>query len=212
MYLFFLTISSLPLSGAVLLSFTAPLFIPLVAYAWLGEPITRRIRIGVWMGFAGIVLILKPGTAIFQPIACAGIAAGMLVAIAHVSIRRMSDTEPPARIVFYFCLLGTMGACAPLPWTWTAPKAGQTLVLALMAAVALAGQLLVTRGFQVAPVSKVGALLYFNVVFSAFFGWLWWGEALDALTLAGALVIFAAGLITTSGRIPSPVPAPARTD
>jgi drug/metabolite transporter (DMT)-like permease len=208
MYLFFLTIFYMPLTEAVLLSFTAPLFIPLVARIWIGEPITRRIRTGVWVGFVGILLILKPGTSIFQPIAFAGIGAGMLVAVAHVSIRRMSDTEPPARIVFYFCLLATLGSSAPLALTWSTPTGSQALVLFLIAAVALTGQLLVTRGFNVAPVSKVGVLLYFNVAFSALFGWLWWGEGLDALTLVGGLIIFAAGLITTSGRIPSPVPAP----
>jgi drug/metabolite transporter (DMT)-like permease len=212
MYLFFLTISRIALSEAVLLSFTAPLFIPLVARFWIGEPITRRIRAGVWVGFAGILLILKPGTSIFHPIAFAGIGAGMLVAVAHVSIRRMSASEPPARIVFLFCLLGTLGSSAPLAWTWAPPTWPQVLVLTMMAAVALAGQLLVTRGFNVAPVSKVGALLYGNVAFSALFGWLWWGETLDTLTLAGAVIIFAAGLITTSGRIPSPVPTPARID
>ncbi len=200
MYLMFLTIGRLKMAEAVLLSLSAPLFIPLVAHVWIGEFVTRRICLGVCFGFAGILAILKPGMAIFQPVALAGICAGMLIAISQVSIRRMSGTEPPVRIVFYFTLVGSLVSAVPLFWTWREPTFYQSLVLLLLASSALIGQLLLTRGFKMAPASKIGGFIYFNVVFSAIFGWFWWNEALDWLTIVGAILVISASIITIVNR------------
>jgi len=204
MYCFFFTIAHLPLAEAVLLSFTAPLFIPLVARIWIGEPITPRIRLGVWAGFGGILIILKPGMGIFKPLALVGIVAGILVAVSQVSMRRMADTEPPHRIVFYFCLIASFSSAVPLIWEWQPLTVGQTGRLALIAILALASQLLLSRGYNLAPAGRIGALMYCNVAFSALFGWLWWNETVDALTLSGALLVVAAGWMTTSGSRPRP--------
>ena len=204
MYLMFLTIGQLKIAEAVLLSLSAPLFIPIVAHFWIGEFVTRRICVGVWLGFAGILAILKPGMGIFQPVALAGICAGMLIAVSQVSIRRMSDTEPPIRIVFYFTFVGSLVSAVPLFWTWREPTFNQSLVLLLMASLALIGQLLLTRGYNMAPASKVGGFIYFNVIFSALFGWFWWNEALDWLTIVGAILVISASIITISSTSADP--------
>ena len=197
MYCFFYAIDQLQLSEACLLAATAPLFIPVIAYAWIREPVVKKVWRAIIIGFIGIVLILKPGLGVFEPVAMVGLAAGVLAALAMVSIRRMSTSEPTIRIVFYFTVLGTLISAVPLIWTWQSPHPRIWLHLVLIGLLAAVGQILLTRGYSLAPAAQVGPFTYGNVVFATLFGWIFWGEALDALTWAGAVLICMAGIIAT---------------
>ena len=118
MYCFFYALAHLNLAEAMLLNYSAPLFIALIAVLWLGERVTLTLSIALLVGFAGIALILKPDTGIIAPAALIGSGAGLFAGIAMVSIRRMSDSEPPMRIVFYFSLIATLVSAIPLIWHW----------------------------------------------------------------------------------------------
>jgi len=197
MYCFFYVIARLQLSESFLLMSTAPLFIPIIAYVWIHEPVERKVRGAIIIGFIGIILILKPGTGVFQPIAFVGLGAGLTGALAMVSIRRMSSSEPTIRIVFYFTVFGTLISAIPLVWSWQSPKAEIWWLLVLMGLLAAVGQFLLTKGYSLAPAAKVGPFSYSNVVFAMVLGWVLWGESLDFLTWVGAFLICIAGIITT---------------
>lgn len=197
MYCFFYVIAHLRLSESFLLMATAPLFIPIIAYVWLREPVVHKVRGAIVLGFIGIILILKPGMGILQPIAFIGLGAGILGALAMVSIRRMSSSEPTIRIVFYFTVFGTMISAVPLVWWWQPPKPEIWWLLLLMGLLAAVGQFLLTKGYSLAPAAQVGPFTYGNVVFATLLGWIFWGEGLDSLTWIGAFLICLAGVITT---------------
>ncbi len=197
MYCFFYAIAHLRLSEACLLASTAPLFIPVIAYLWIQEPVVQKVRVAIIIGFIGIVLILKPGLGVFQPIAIVGLAAGVFVALAMVSIRRMSTSEPTIRIVFYFTVLSTLISAVPLVWSWQSPQPKIWWLLVLIGLLAAVGQMLLTKGYSLAPAAQVGPFTYGNVVFATVLGWLFWGESLDFMTWAGAFLICIAGIITT---------------
>jgi drug/metabolite transporter (DMT)-like permease len=197
MYCFFYVIGRLQLSESFLLMSTAPLFIPIIAYVWIREPVEHKVRGAIIIGFVGIILILKPGIGVFQPIAFIGLGAGLMGAVAMVSIRRMSSSEPTIRIVFYFTVFGTLISAIPLIWLWQSPKREIWWLLVLMGLLAAVGQFLLTKGYSLAPAAKVGPFSYSNVVFAMFLGWLLWGESLDSLTWIGAFLVCVAGIITT---------------
>jgi drug/metabolite transporter (DMT)-like permease len=197
MYCFFYVIAHLPLSEAFLLMATAPLFIPIIAYLWVHEPVEQKVRGAIIIGFVGIILILKPGIEVFRPVAFIGLGAGLLGALAMVSIRRMSSSEPTIRIVFYFTVFGTLISAMPLFWSWQSPKEEIWWLLVLMGLLAAVGQFLLTKGYSLAPAAKVGPFSYSNVVFAMLLGWVLWGESLDFLTWVGAFLICIAGIITT---------------
>lgn len=197
MYCFFYAIAHMQLSEAYLLIATAPLFIPVIAYVWMREPVTRNVRRAIIIGFFGIVLILRPGVGIFQPVALVGLGAGVLAAIAMVSIRRMSATEPVILIVFYFTVLSTVLSAGPLLWSWRSPPPAIWWLLVFIGLLATIGQFFLTKGYSIAPAAQVGPFAYSNVVFAIFIGWIFWEEALDLLTWAGALLICISGIITT---------------
>lgn len=197
MYCLFYTIAVLQLSEAFLLVSTAPLFIPVIAYAWMREPVAFPVRGAILIGFIGIVLILRPGFGIFQPVALVGLGAGVFAALAMVSIRRMSASEPAIRIVFYFAVLSSVISAGPLAWSWQPPGTevwGLLLLIGLLAAV---GQFLLTKGYSFAPAAQLGPFVYGNIVFAAFIGWVFWGETLDMLTWTGAFLTCIAGIMAS---------------
>jgi drug/metabolite transporter (DMT)-like permease len=70
MYCYFYTLAHMKLAEAVLLSYTSPLIIPVIALVWLHEPMGRRVRTAIVIGFAGVLLLLKPGCQSFSPSPC----------------------------------------------------------------------------------------------------------------------------------------------
>ncbi|MBL7181250.1 MAG: DMT family transporter [Pseudomonadota bacterium] len=197
MYCFFYTIAKLQLSEAFLLVSTAPLFIPMIAYAWMREPVANNVRGAILIGFVGIVMILKPGFGMFQPVAFVGLGSGVFAAVAMVSIRRMSASEPAIRIVFYFAVLSSVMSAGPLFWSWQSPQPEIWWMLVLIGLLATVGQFLLTKGYGFAPAAQVGPFVYANIVFATFVGWIFWGETLDLQTWLGAFLICIAGIVTT---------------
>jgi drug/metabolite transporter (DMT)-like permease len=206
MYCYYYSLSKLPLSEAALLGFTSPLFIPFIAHIWLKELIPLRVAGAVLLGFFGVILILKPGTAVFQPVALVGVCAGCFSALATVTIRRMSVTEPASRIVFYFALIATIVSAVPLTWAWHPAPPARFLPVVMLGIFATTGQFLVTVGYSLAPAAQVGPFMYGVVVFSTLLGWLLWREAFDAVSWIGAILICVAGIIATSKTYTRPRP------
>jgi drug/metabolite transporter (DMT)-like permease len=207
MYCYFYAISRLPLAEAVLLNYSAPLFIPLAALLWIGERFNPRLWWPIGIGFVGIGLILKPGQSLLAPIALIGVSAGIFSALAMAGIRKLTHTEPATRVVFYFSLFATLGSVLPLAWAWQSPPVELWFVLFLIGAISTAAQLLLTRAYAYAPAAQVGPFSYGTVVFAALFGWALWSEIPDTLSAVGALLVVAAGILTirTGGRAAAPV-------
>jgi drug/metabolite transporter (DMT)-like permease len=197
MYCFFIAVKMMRLADAMLLSYTLPIFIPIIEWFWLKEPVSRQTKIAVIVGFIGIALILKPGSGLFQAAGLAGLASGVLAAFAMVGIRRMTVSEPVVRIVFYFTTFGTLVSSVPLAWAWETPDGHLLWALCAMGILAILAQMCLTKGYSLAPAGQVGPFNYGNVVFAALLGWLIWGETLDGLTLAGAVLTCLAGIIAT---------------
>ena len=196
MYCFFYALGRLPLAEAVLLNYSAPLFIPLAALLWVGEGFSRALWWPIAIGFIGIGLILKPGMELFTPTALIGLAAGILSALAMAGIRRLTSTEPAVRIVFYFSLTATLVSAVPMLWAWQTPAPELWLKLLAVGVLASGAQILMTRAYAQAPAAQVGPFSYGIVVFAGLFGWAFWGELPDLLSLSGVLLVIAAGILT----------------
>jgi drug/metabolite transporter (DMT)-like permease len=206
MYCFFFAIGRLHLAEAVLLNYTMPLFLPFIALIWLGEAIPAGIVRAITIGFTGVLLILKPGPGLLASAAPVGLTSGVLAAVAMVSIRRLTRTEPTTRIVFYFSLIATVISTVPLVWSWQTPTSTQWLPLLGSGVFATAGQLLLTRGYGHAPAAIVGPFIYLTVVFAGLFGWGLWREVPDALSFTGMGLVCIAGAMTlrSAGRKVAP--------
>lgn len=195
MYCYFYSIAYLQLGEATLLTYTSPLFTPFIASVWLGEPIPRGIGKIALLGFAGVVLLLKPGLGFLSGAGLIALIAGFLTAVAFVGIRGLSRSEPTIRIVFYFTILASAVSAVPLLWTWETPRLGLWPPLLLMGGLANLGQILLTRAYAHAPAARIGPLSYATVAFAAVFGWAVWGEVPHVFSIFGAALVFAAGVM-----------------
>lgn len=205
MYAFFYAIAQLPLAEAMLLTYSMPLWIPFIAWVWLKEHPAPVVIPAAVLGLLGIALITRPG---LHPVdtfaAIVGALSGLLAACAMVSIRRLTDTEPATRVVFYFALLGTAIASLPLIWAWQTPSPAALALLIAAGTLATLGQIHLTRAYACAPAALVGPFTYVTVLIAAGIGWLIWDERLDRWSLLGAgLVITTCLLVTVAGRRPS---------
>ena len=205
---YFYAIARLRLADAVLLNQSMPLFIPLVERAWLGERIPTRLWGVLLLGFAGLLLILRPGTGVFEPAALVGLASAVLASIAQVGIRRLTRTEPVTRIVFYFGLVASVVSLPPAVYWWNA-LARTWAVLLLMGVFATVGQLTLTRAYVHATAASVGPFLYAGPVFAGLLDWLIWGRLPDALFVVGAIVVIAAATLALRLRATPRSPLPA---
>lgn len=198
MYCFFYAIAHLPLADAMLFTYSAPVFTPLIAHFWLKEPLTRRMLISSLIGLCGVALVAKPSAALFEGEALVGLAASLLAAFAFVSIREMSDSEPATRIVFYFSLFSALFSAIPLSWSWQPLDANQLGWLLGIGLLATASQVIMSRAYGLAPPGLIGPVAYLAIVFAGLIAWLLWGETPDNLSLLGAAFIFAASLLSIS--------------
>jgi drug/metabolite transporter (DMT)-like permease len=195
MYCFFYALSVLPLANAVLLNFTAPLFIPFVAMLWLGERASLRIWTAIIIGFTGVLFILKPGGEIYVRGALTGLASGAFAAVAMVSLRKLSATEPALRVVVYYGVICTLVSLLPAVWSWQAVDLHLLAVLAAAGVFATLGQYLLSRGYGCAPAAQIGPFTYTSVVFAAVYGWLFWQEIPGWGTAGGTLLVAIAGVL-----------------
>jgi len=206
---YFYAIARLRLADAVLLNQSMPLFIPLVERGWLGARIPSRLWGVLALGFVGLLLILRPGTGVFEPAALIGLASAVLASIAQVGIRRLTRTEPVTRIVFYFGLVASAAALPPAVWWWKSPSPATWAVLLLMGVFATVGQLTLTRAYLYAPAARVGPFLYAGPVFAGLLDWLIWGHLPDRLFVLGAVIVVAAATLALRLRGAPPVALPA---
>lgn len=206
MYTLFYAIAHLTLAEALLLNYASPLFIPFIAWAVLAERPPALMIPAALLGLAGVALIVKPAALGLSVAALVGMASGVFAACAMVSLRRISDTEPAQRVVFYFSAIGTLISSIPLWWFGSWPS---LTLLALMVGTGLAatnGQLQLTRAYSHAPAARVGAMGYSAVIFAALLGWLLWGETLDVYSVCGAVLVIGTCVLASWQRAPRSAP------
>lgn len=202
MYCFFYVISKLPLAQAMMVLLLSPFIVPLIAYVWLRERTSAITWLGIMLGFAGVFLAIPMHeTSSNHGLLAVGLLSACLVAVTKTTIRYMSDTEPAARIVFYFSLLTALISFIPVPMDWHELPASTYMAFAAMGLLAAAGQMAMTQAYALAPASDIGIWTYSSVIFAGLFGYIFWSEAVSLGWFAGVAVIFYAGYITSRQRL-----------
>lgn len=200
MYCFFYAIAHLPLADAMVFTYSAPVFTPIIAYFWLKEPLTKRMLAFSVLGLLGVVLVAKPSDAIFGSLSLVGLAASLLAASAFVSIREMSNTEPAYRMVFYFALFSSLISAIPLLWAWQPLNQQQLILLCAAGLLAALAQIIMSRAYSLAPPGLIGPVAYLAIVFAGVFSFFLWDEVPDVASILGAVLIFTASTLAVLWR------------
>ncbi|WP_434624914.1 DMT family transporter [Azospirillum sp. B2RO_4] len=184
----------LPLGDAISLNFAAPLFLTALSVPLLGEKVGIHRWSAVLVGFAGVLIIVRPSGDVLNLGAMLALGGALCTAIAMIAIRQLSRTELPNTIVFYFTLLTTVMTGLSLPVSWITPGPLDLLLLLATGLCGGGGQLMLTRAYSLAPAAVVAPLNYASLLLAVGFGWLLWGEVPTGTMAAGAAVVMASGL------------------
>ncbi len=193
MYLFFLVIATIPLAQATLVLLLAPFLIPIISHFWLKELITPRTIAAIVLGFVGAFIFLNPFGQDIQPMILVAFVAAIFAAWTKTMIRKLSSTESPSKIVFYFSFFATLLSALPMLIRWQPIPSTAWLAILGIGLLAVVGQLAMTRAFSIAPPSQVGVFTYSSVIFAALLGYFIWGEAITGHMFIGVVIIISAG-------------------
>ena len=199
---FFGGLRYLPLAEGTAVSFLAPVFALLLALPVLGERPTRARWLSALGGFAGIVLLVRPGSAVFHPATALLVLAAISNALYQLLTRRLPD-DSPYTTLFYSALVGAAGLTLALPFAelpafaWT-----DGFFLVLLGLLAGIGHWMLIGAFLRAPASLVAPFTYVHMIWATAYGYLVFGQLPDALSTVGMAVIVASGvgLVLHEGR------------
>lgn len=185
MYGFFYAIAHLKLSNAMVFTYSSPIFIPLIAWLFLKEKVTVYMLLAAALGFIGVIFVAKPDNGLFNLLSLVGISASFLAAMAFVTVRALTATEPPERIVFYFCFIGTLISVIPMFWSWRAFTWTEMGFLIAAGILANVSQIFLSNAYKLAPAGQIGPVNYSAIVFAGIWGFVFWGEYPDGFSLVG---------------------------
>ncbi len=191
MMMFFVAISITPLATANALSFTAPLFASVLAMLFLGEAFRWRRWGALAIGFAGTLVILRPGFIEIGTGPMLILAASSLWGIILVVMKALGRSDSPPTMVAYMVVFMTPMSLIPALFHWQWPTWEQLGLLALMGLIGTAGHLTLTQALRLADTAVVVPIDFFKLIWAALFGFLFFAEVPDMFTWIGGVMIFA---------------------
>ncbi|WP_087544070.1 DMT family transporter [Acinetobacter sp. WCHA29] len=195
MYGFFYAIAHLKLSNAMVFTYSSPIFIPVIAWLFLKEKITIAMLCAAGLGFIGVFCVAKPDQGLLNWISVIGIASSLLASMAFVTVRALTQTEPPERIVFYFCLIGSALSVIPMFWVWRTYHVKELLFLIGAGILANVSQIFMSHAYQLAPAGQIAPVNYMAIIFAGIWGFLLWNEVPDLYSVIGFCIILLAILL-----------------
>lgn len=193
--LFFSVLGRLPLAEGTAINFMAPLFLMAMAPWLLHEPHRLHRWLGVLAGFAGMLIVVRPGAQL-DPIGVAlGLATALAFAFFQVATRRVAHDDP-LTTNYYGGLFGTIALTLALPWFWRTPDLNpwQWLLLLSTGITGFLGHWLQAAAYRKSPATLLAPFSYLQIVAAATLGWLVFGQVPGQTTALGMALICLAGL------------------
>ncbi len=190
----FTALAYLPVGEVTAIGFLTPLFATVGAALLLGEIVRWRRWTATLVGFAGALIILRPGLDEVGIGTWLALVAALAMAGATLMIKRLSDREDSGKVVLISLLMQTPIAAVPAFFVWQAPSPQLWLVLMAMGGLGMLGHVTLSRAFAAADASLVMGADFARLVFAVVFGFALFGELIDLWTWIGAAVIFGASL------------------
>jgi len=185
----------MPLADVYAIGYATPLVVSLMAIPLLGERVGWRLWAATLAGFAGVLVMVRPGGDFWQPATLVILAGIVLVALARVMARRLAQVERVDVIVFWLILAHLpVGVAAMLVGSAVWPTLASFTALFAMTALNSVGHLLMTRAYALSPISALGPYEYTTFLWALSFGVLLFHELPGWTTLLGGLIVIAAGL------------------
>ena len=197
MVLWFFSLSLLPLVDATALNFTIPLFVTLGAAVFLGESLRLRRSLATLIGFAGVLIIIRPGFEEVSPLTGAPVLAAAFMAASMLMVKSLSGTERPQTMVLYMNFFMTLLATplALFVWQWPSVEVwGLCVLVGLLGALCHIG---IAKAMTLAQAASLAPLDYARMPVTAVLAFVLFGESPDLWTWVGAGVIIGSSFYIT---------------
>ncbi|MDV7340700.1 DMT family transporter [Terasakiella sp. A23] len=190
----FMGLTLIPISEATALNFTVPLFTTLGAALFLGEKVKSHRWIALCIGFAGTLVIVRPGMQEVQLGTILILASSIFMSCTFLTVKRLSSTDHPATIVFYMGLFMTpmsLVGAAPV-WVW--PEPSHYVWLIGMGFSAAVGHFAMAKAMSCADASVSMPFSFTHMIFASAIAYFFFAESIDLYTWIGAGIIFSSTL------------------
>ncbi|GAB4383899.1 DMT family transporter [Albidovulum sp.] len=210
---FFAGLASLPLADGVAIFFVSPLIITVFSVLFLGERVGPRRWIALALGFAGVLVVLRPGSSVFQPAALLPVLSAFFYATLHMLTRYIGRTENALSMSFYIQLTFIAvsasfglavgdgrfaGSANPsvefLLREWTMPAGRDWLILGTVGVASAMGGFLISQAYRVAQAAVVAPFEYLAMPLAVIWGVVVFGDWPDLIAVAGIALIMVSGL------------------
>jgi len=194
-YLFFKSVSIIPLAEATAITFVGPLMVTVLAVPMLGEQTSLFRVICVVCGFMGALLVIRPGTEVFQPGSLLVVLSALLYSLFQITARQMAEFDRPETTVIYSGIVGSLVMSAIVPFAWKTPESlADMAMMGSLGVIGGFGHYCVARALRITKASVIAPFHYLQIIFAVFYGYLVFNNLPDLLTIAGSVVISLAGI------------------
>jgi len=192
--LFFTALRYLSLADAVAINFFAPLLVTAFSIPILKEQVGIRRWIAILVGFAGVMVIIRPGLGIMHWAAILPLGTAVCYALYQVLTRIAGRTDHARTSLFWSAAVGTVVMSAIVPFRWTAPDAAGWAMMAATGFLFGLGHYLLIKGLERAPASVLSPFIYSQLIWATALGFFVFGDFPDGYSILGAFIVTGSGL------------------
>ncbi|MDR2111650.1 MAG: DMT family transporter, partial [Candidatus Accumulibacter sp.] len=185
----------LPLAEASAIAYLAPLFVTLMSVVFLKEKVELARWIAILCSFAGVLIIIRPGSGIFTWAALLPVANAFTFAIYQIVTRRLANLESPYTSIFYAGLVGCVSLSVILPDVWVSPQTwGHAVALVTIGLFAALGHLILIKAYVYASAARLAPFSYTQLIWVSIIGFFVFGDFPDIWSLLGMAILIVSGV------------------
>ena len=209
---FFNALARMPLANAQSIVLIAPILVTFASVKWLGEPLPRQSWWVLLVSFLGVLLVVKPGTALFSWTMIFPLCAALCFAAYQISTRMVAPIDNNMATLFIGGLVGTVASALFLPGNVVLPHSVfDAILFTTIGAIGAGGHLLMVKAFELAPASRLAPFVYLQIVGALVLGYLVFDTFPDGWALIGMAMIAFTGVVNALIKLPKPLPQAATT-
>ncbi len=202
--LFLLALPLMPLANVFAIGMSAPLVITALSGPLLGERVSLRQWAAVLVGFAAVLVMLRPGGDMVPLAVALVLASNLCYAVGMMLTRTLGRTESAATMTLFGSTVFLLVGAAVTPFVWVTPALGDLALMAFIGLIAGLAQYSMTQAFRIAPPATVTPFEYTCMVWAVILGFAIWGDVPSWTVLAGSAVIVLSGLYIVRAQAPAP--------
>lgn len=194
------SLANLPLAIATAIAFSSPLWVAAFAGPMLGETISARRWLAILAGFAGVLVIIRPGGASFTLALLLPVATAMCNAIRDMMTRKLASTDSSISILIWGALLSLALSAFALPFGWQEVAVADWGWLLVAGFLNTGAHFLMISAYRHADASALSPYRYTSLIWAILLGWLFWGHLPDAVALFGTVIVVTAAAFAIDQR------------